>query len=205
MQADVEDAIEYAAELHGVPVALLRAIAIIESGGVPTAQTGSYSGLFQLSAAEFAKYGSGNIHDPWDNAMAAAGKIARERNQFELKYGRPAQAIDIYMIHQQGPAGYAAHLANPHGIAWQNISKYYYTEERAQQAIWGNLPAAAKAQFGSVHSVTSKGFVDWWRARLERAGAPAEPAKPIFVPKPKPAAPVRQKTWWDRLLEWLGW
>src|SRR6478752_1503593 len=46
---DLEDAIQKAAEEHGVPQSALRAFAAIESGGNPRASTGSYHGVFQLS------------------------------------------------------------------------------------------------------------------------------------------------------------
>src|SRR6201982_3666268 len=53
-------------------------IARIESGFDPKQRTGSYIGLFQLSKYEFDKFGSGQIVDPRDNAVAAASQISTE-------------------------------------------------------------------------------------------------------------------------------
>src|ERR1700761_7643601 len=64
--------IERAAEAFGVDVNFMKAVAKIESDFNPRQRTGSYIGLFQLSKSEFSKYGSGDILNPRDNAMAAA-------------------------------------------------------------------------------------------------------------------------------------
>jgi len=50
----------------------MKAVSKIESDFDPKQRTGSYSGLFQLSKGEFAEYGSGDILDARDNAVAAA-------------------------------------------------------------------------------------------------------------------------------------
>src|SRR5881392_50367 len=122
LSPEVSDAITTAATQAGVdPTTMLR-IATIESGGNPNARTGSYQGLFQLSGDEFRKYGGGDINNTADNANAAARKIAAESSQFQAQYGRAPTPTDIYMIHQQGAAGYGAHLANPDAPAWQNMA-----------------------------------------------------------------------------------
>src|SRR5436190_6719299 len=51
--------IDEAADMVGLDRSLMRAIAYIESSGNPKNVTGSYKGLFQLSASEFQKYGGG--------------------------------------------------------------------------------------------------------------------------------------------------
>jgi hypothetical protein len=171
----VENAIGGAAQRFGVDPNLLKTFARIESGGRPNARTGSYKGLFQLSDSEFGKYGGGNIYDPAANASAAAQKLARESAQFRAKYGRDPQPNDLYMIHQQGEGGYAAHTANPNAPAWQNM--YSTAEGRqkgpgwAKQAIWGNVPSDVRAQYpGGVDSLTSQQFLDLWKAKVERLG-----------------------------------
>lgn len=168
----VHDAITAASQATGVDDAMLRRFAMIESGGKPDAVKGSYRGLFQMSQAEFQKYGpdGGNIFDPKDNALAAANKIKAETAQFQQKYGRPATPADLYLIHQQGQAGYAAHMANPDGKAWENMLSTAEGQQKgalwAKQAIWGNVPDQMKVQFGNVDNISSRDFVGLWAAKV---------------------------------------
>src|SRR5262249_18457088 len=64
--------IKRASEAFGLDFNFMKAIARIESGFNPKQRTGSYIGLFQLSKYEFNEFGSGQILDPRDNAVAAA-------------------------------------------------------------------------------------------------------------------------------------
>lgn len=169
---DVNTTIDKAAAANGLDPAMMRRIAQIESSGDPGATTGSYKGLFQMSNAEFAKYGGGNIWSAEDNANAAARKIKAEAAGFKAKYGRDPTATDLYMQHQQGVAGYAAHLANPNAPAWQNMLSTGEGQQKgeawAKAAIWGNIPAGIKAQFpGGVDTVTSAAFVNVWRRKVD--------------------------------------
>jgi hypothetical protein len=72
--------IKRVSDAFGLDFVFMRAIAKIESDFDPKQRTGSYIGLFQLSKHEFEKYGSGNITDPRDNAVAAAYKFSIRRN-----------------------------------------------------------------------------------------------------------------------------
>ena len=83
----------------------MKAVAKIESGFNPKQRTGSYIGLFQLSKYEFRRYGSGNITDPRDNAVAGAYKFATEALLFEYSTGKKPTFSDLYLIHQQGWQG----------------------------------------------------------------------------------------------------
>lgn len=158
----------------GLDPELGRKIMKIESGGDAGNRTGSYKGLFQLSQKEFNRNGgTGNIYDPEQNTMAAANKLAREALTFKQKYNREATGIDIYMGHQQGEAGYGAHMDNPDKPAWENVKKYYSSDAVAKKAIWGNIPDKDKAKYGSVENVTSQQFVnDVWGNRLEGTMGP---------------------------------
>lgn len=173
--------IEDAAAANGLDPDMLSQIARIESSGNPRARTGSYKGLFQLSDSEFAKHGGGNIFDATDNARAAARKIAAESATLKQTLGRDPTATEIYMVHQQGPAGFAAHTANPDQPAWQNMLSTGEGRQKgagwARQAIWGNIPDQYKQQFGSVNNVTSQAFMDMWRNRVEGTGAPLQVAE----------------------------
>lgn len=172
---DVASAINSAAAEAGVSPDLLRRYAQVESGGKADVVTGSYKGLFQLSDAEFAKHGGGDIFNPADNARAAARKISADAQAFKAQHGRDPSTLDLYMVHQQGAGGYAAHLANPSAPAWQNMAGTGEGRQRgeawAKQAIWGNLPDSAKRRFGSVENVTSSDFVAVWQNRLGQGGA----------------------------------
>jgi hypothetical protein len=169
---NVEDAIRQAAQSSGLDVGMLRAFADIESGGNPSARTGSYHGLFQLSQAEFAALGGKKIYDPWDNARIAAIKLKREAHQFARKLGRSPTPFDLYMVHQRGLAGYEQHLKSPDALAWTAL--YNTAEGRqkgegwAHQTITQNLPRSALERMGGVEKITNKQFVEWWRSRFER-------------------------------------
>ena len=174
---ELEAAIEKASERHGVPVSTLRAFAVIESSGNPKVSTGSYHGVYQLSHSEFRKYGGrGSIFDLSENTKVAARKLRAEADAFSRQYGRQPTATELYMLHQQGVAGAATHMANPDAPAWQNM---YLTPEGqkkgpawARLAIWGNIPQDQRAQFPDrVDSVTSRQFMQLWDRKLTRFGA----------------------------------
>src|SRR5262249_42594898 len=137
----------------------------IESSGNPREKTGSYKGLFQLNEREFRAHGgTGDIYDPEQNTMAAANKLAQEKLRFTQKHGREPTLQDMYLIHNQGEAGYDTHLANPGRPAWENMLSTREGQEKgsrwAKDAIWGNLPDKIKAKYGSVENVTGKDFID---------------------------------------------
>lgn len=174
--------IDAAASMAGVDPSLMRRIAKIESSGNPGAVMGSNKGLFQMSDAEFAKYGGGNILNPVDNANAAARKTAAEIAQFRASYGREPTPTEIYLQHQQGVAGLAAHMAQPTAPAWQNMASTGEGKKKgegwAKQAIWGNIPDAIKAQFpGGVNSVTSADFMRLWQGKVQGGGGAAAVAE----------------------------
>ncbi len=164
------------ADQYGFSPETLDRYVQIESGGNPNARTGSYKGLFQLSDSEFNKYGGGNIYDTADNARAGVAKLASERDGFINQYGRDPTPTELYLIHQQGPAGFAAHYGNPDQPAWQSMASTGEGKQKgeawAKAAIWGNVPDSQKAQFGDVNNITSQQFMDLWRNKVE-GGQPA--------------------------------
>ena len=170
--------IDKVAKETGADAYTLKRFMMIESGGREKAVTGSYKGLFQLSAKEFKKYGRGNIYNAEDNARAAAKKLVVESAEFKQKFGRDPTITDLYMYHQQGKGGTARHYANPGAPAWKNMLATKEGrgkgEKWAKAAIWGNIPTSAKGspQFNKkqfpkgVNSVTSKQFVEGWGRKL---------------------------------------
>ena len=170
---DYSDLIEKHARRVGIDPNWMKKIMHVESGGDSSNRTGSYKGLFQLSDKEFKAHGgTNNPYDPEQNTMAAANKLAGEKLRFEQKTGKTATLNDLYMIHQQGEAGQAAHASNPEGIAWKNVRRYYGSDAMAKKAIWGNVPDNLKAKYGSVDNLTSKQFTDdIWGSKLESTGS----------------------------------
>lgn len=178
----VESALENAAREHGVDRTLLDTFTRIESGGRHDARTGSYKGLFQLSDEEFTKHGGqGDPYDPNENARAGARKIRAETDAFTKQYGRQPTAAELYMIHQQGVGGAAAHWGNPDAPAWQNMFSTGEGQRKgpnwAKRAIWGNIPQDMKRQFGSVDNVTSRDFTDMWAKKVGDFGGPTAPTR----------------------------
>jgi len=168
------------ASRYGIdPGTLTRAVQI-ESGGNPTARTGSYKGLLQLSDSEFNQYKprpDASIWNPADNLEAGAAKMRAEGDQFAHNFGRQPTGFDAYMIHQQGLAGYSSHLANPNAPAWQNMAATAEGQQKgagwAKAAIWGNIPTQYKAGFDNVDNVTSRDFVEMWRQRWGKGSGAA--------------------------------
>jgi hypothetical protein len=150
----------------------MKAVAKIESDFDPKQRTGSYIGLFQLSNYEFAKYGSGNIFDPRDNAIAAANKFATAAILFELNTHKKATISDLYLIHQQGVHGAEEHVNHPDWIAWKSMCATNEGKEKGEEwckrAIWGNTLPEIKRLWKTVDNLTSSAFVKMWEDRLYR-------------------------------------
>jgi len=163
--------IERAADAFDLDVNFMKAVAKIESDFNPKNRTGSYIGLFQLSKSEFSKYGSGDILNPRDNAMAAAYKFANEAALFEVMTRKKPTFSDLYLIHQQGWEGAAEHVSHPQQIAWKSMCAtregLAKGERWCKRAIWGNTLPAVKREWTSVDHLTSGAFVAMWRDRVD--------------------------------------
>jgi hypothetical protein len=168
-----QEEIKRAAEAFGVNATFMEAIAKIESDFDPKQKTGSYVGLFQLSKDEFAKYGSGDILNVRDNAIAAAYKFATEAIVYQLRTHKEASFVDVYMIHQQGRAGAEEHLDHPDRLAWESMCATdegkAKGEKWCKRAIWDNTLPVTKKLAKSVDNLTSGEFVNMWRRRVDRA------------------------------------
>src|ERR1700722_20364858 len=162
--------IKRASDAFGLDFNFMKAVAKIESGFDPKQRTGSYVGLFQLSKYEFSKFGSGEILDPRDNAVAAAYKIITEGILFEWVTHRKPTLSDLYLIHQQGWEGAAEHISQPDRIAWKSMCATSEGREKGEKwckrAIWGNTLPAVKDTWKSVDKLTSEAFVGMWRERV---------------------------------------
>ena len=162
--------IKRASDAFGLDFNFMKAVAKIESGFDPKQRTGSYIGLFQLSKYEFSKFGSGQILDSRDNAIAAAYKVITEGILFEWVTQKKPTLSDLYLIHQQGWEGAAEHISQPDRIAWKSMCATSEGREKGEKwckrAIWRNTLPAVKDLWKSVDKLTSGAFVGMWRERV---------------------------------------
>jgi hypothetical protein len=162
--------IKRASDAFGLDFNFMKAVAKIESGFDPKQRTGSYIGLFQLSKYEFSKFGSGDILNPRDNAVAAAYKVITEGILFQWVTHRKPDLNDLYLIHQQGWEGAAEHISQPDRIAWKSMCATSEGREKREKwckrAIWRNTLPAVKDAWKSVDKLTSGAFVGMWRERV---------------------------------------
>jgi len=163
--------IKRASEAFSMDFTFMKTVAKIESDFNPKQRTGSYIGLFQLSKAEFTKYGSGEITSPRNNAIAAAYKFATEAALFESDTGKKPTFSDLYLIHQQGWRGAAEHVSQPDRIAWKSMCATREGREKGEnwcrRAIWLNTLPITKRISQSVDNLTSGAFIDMWRQRVD--------------------------------------
>jgi Transglycosylase SLT domain len=163
--------IKLASDTFGLDSTFMKAVAKIESSFDPKQRTGSYIGLFQLSNYEFDKYGSGDITDPRDNAIAAAYKFITAAILFEISTHKKPTLSDLYLIHQQGTQGAAEHVAHPERIAWKSMCATdegrVKGEKWCKRAVWQNTLPAIKQIWKSVDNLTSGAFVDMWQQRVD--------------------------------------
>jgi hypothetical protein len=164
------DEIKLASNAFGMDFTFMKAVARIESDFDPKQRTGSYIGLFQLSNYEFARYGSGDITSPRDNAVAAAYKFATASALFEIDTHIKPTLFYLYLIHQQGWQGAAEHVTHPERIAWQSMCAtdegHDKGEKWCKRAIWQNTLPDIKRIYKSVENLSSGAFTDMWRQRL---------------------------------------
>ena len=105
----VDDAINKTAAMAGMDPAHWRAIAQIESGVNPQSNRNAdtqFKGMFQLGRSVWHDYGSGDIYNPMDNAIAAAKFAQANGAIFRGAFGRDPTPIETYMMHQQGAGFY---------------------------------------------------------------------------------------------------
>jgi hypothetical protein len=164
--------IKRVADAFGLDFNFMKAVAKVESDFNPEQRTGSYIGLFQLSNAEFQQYGSGDILDPRENAVAAAYKFLTEDILFEITTHKKPTLNDIYLIHQQGWQGAAEHVSHSDRLAWKSMCATdegrAKGEKWCKRAIWGNTLPAIKHIWKTVNNVTSGAFVAMWQQRVSQ-------------------------------------
>jgi hypothetical protein len=162
--------IKRVADAFGMDFNFMKAVAKVESDFNPGQRTGSYIGLFQLSNAEFQQYGSGDILDSRDNAIAAAYKFLTEDILFEISTHKKPTLSDTYLIHQQGVQGATQHVSSPNRVAWKSMCATdegrAKGEKWCKRAIWANTLPAIKKVWKTVNNLTSGAFVGMWQQRV---------------------------------------
>jgi hypothetical protein len=164
--------IKRASDAFSLDFNFMKAVSKIESDFDPKQRTGSYFGLFQLSKGEFAEYGSGEILDARDNAVAAAYKFATAAILLELNTHKKATFSDLYLIHQQGTQGAEEHVNHPDRLAWKSMCATDEGKEKGEKwckrAIWENTLPEVKHVWKSVDNLTSGDFVKMWDDQVGR-------------------------------------
>jgi soluble lytic murein transglycosylase-like protein len=98
MHADVQQALETAANKTGVPYEVVEAVSYFESRHNPKAvSSAGAKGLMQIMPINFEKYGITDPFDPVQNAYAGASMI----RDFTTKFGSLRKALAAYVW---GPA-----------------------------------------------------------------------------------------------------
>lgn len=103
----------------GLPKGYLNTVALIESSGNPNAKNDNSSagGLFQQIDSNAAAYGVENRFDPLQSTQGAVAFAMDNVAYLSQRIGREPTGGELYLAHQQGPAGAAKLLANPDMLA----------------------------------------------------------------------------------------
>ena len=153
----------------GLPSGFLNTMAIIESGGDPNAKNDSSSagGLFQQIDSNAAAYGVADRFDPMQSTEGAVAFAQDNTVYLANKLGREPTGGELYLAHQQGPAGAARLLANPDTLAVDIVG---------EKAVKLN---------GGTTDMTAQEFANIWINKYDRiakggigpAGAPVSVTK----------------------------
>ena len=144
---DIGVVIEAAANKYGVPPAIMKAIAQIESSGNPNAKNpnSSAGGLFQFIDSTAKNYGLTNKYDPVQAADAGARLAKDNINYLSKKLGRDLTPGEIYMAHQQGVGGAYKILSNPNANAIELLGE-------EQVKLNGGNASMTAAEFANLWS-----------------------------------------------------
>jgi hypothetical protein len=180
IRPDLSKAIDDASNIYGVPSSWLRTTAMIENpGGNPNAvsPTGA-RGDFQFTGATAANVGLANPTDPKQAARGAARNYLENKADLSQAIGRTPTPGEMYIAHQQGPAGAAALLqADPNANA---VAVY--------QAA--GIPPRNLLVNGATPQMTVGQFLNKWESRFSSPAAqPTQVAGPGAPPTVTPGTP----------------
>lgn len=159
MRSGIFDIIDTAANRYGEDPDTLRRFAKIESNFNPLAisPTGA-EGLFQFTSGTAKQYGLVNRRDPAASADAAARLLRDNKASLRRAIGREPRPGELYLAHQQGPAGAAALIAHPDENVVDALAPVY-GGDRAKAAH------AIKINGGSL-DMTAGDFARGWVRRF---------------------------------------
>ncbi len=125
----------------GLPSGHLRKTAELESSLDPNKKNrhSSAGGLFQFTDDTAEDYGLANRFDPVASTKAAGAKAVADNKALTPALGRAPTGPELYLAHNQGPAGAKALLANPNANALAALTPAYKGDANAaRQAIINN-------------------------------------------------------------------
>jgi hypothetical protein len=170
----------------GLPVGYVGGVMRIESnfGAAPDRAGSQYKGLAQFGDAERAHYGITDPTSVTQNANALVQEAEANAPGLRKALGRPPNAAELYLAHQQGVGGAIAQLTNPDRPAWQNLAATAEGRSKgadwAKAAIWGNMPESAKTAYGTVDNVTGADFTRAVKGFYGGGGAANAPAANVI-------------------------
>jgi hypothetical protein len=165
----MDDAIAGAASRSGVQPQYLTRLAMLESGGDPsaTSKLSSAQGPFQFIKSTARQYGLDNPSDTGASADAAARLTLDNKAALTKALGREPTDGELYLAHQQGAGGASKLLANPDAPAVSIVGR---------DAVLNN---------GGTPDMTAGQFAQKWAGRFDRAPqtAPTSPAANPVAPQ----------------------
>ncbi|WP_375616851.1 transglycosylase SLT domain-containing protein [Bartonella sp. AP58NXGY] len=126
---NVKSAISQAAQKYGLPESFLERVAMIESKGNPNARNSKSSagGLYQFLDSTAKQYQLNNKFDPFQ-ATDAMARLTKDNTRYlTTALGREPTPAELYLAHQQGPAGAVKLIKNPHIPASQLLGRQAVT------------------------------------------------------------------------------
>ncbi|WP_254472894.1 transglycosylase SLT domain-containing protein [Bartonella sp. B1098] len=136
---NVKHAISQAAQKYGLPESFLERVAMIESNGNPNAKNSKSSagGLYQFLDSTAKQYQLNDKFDPFQ-ATDAMARLTKDNTRYlATALGREPSEAELYLAHQQGPAGAVKLIKNPNMPASQLLGR------QAVVLNGGNLEATA--------------------------------------------------------------
>ncbi len=165
--ANVDAAISNASKSVGVDENFMRTMAAIESHGDPSVTNKlGYKGLYQFGDSTAKSYIKGDVYDASANAMGAAKYAKDNAAYFKKRIGRDASPAELYMMHQQGPAGAVGLIkAEQEGKGWDQL------DDGSRKRMSSNLGAGKSA----------KEFNDMWRRKYANYAAQVETKSGVYT------------------------
>ncbi|QEE09257.1 lytic transglycosylase domain-containing protein [Bartonella kosoyi] len=149
---NVKRAISQAAQKYGLPESFLERVAMIESKGNPNARNSKSNagGLYQFLDSTAKQYQLNNKFDPFQ-ATDAMARLTKDNTRYlATALGREPSPAELYLAHQQGPAGAVKLIKNPNMPASQLLG------HQAVVLNGGNVEATAGDFMNHIYGLYNK-------------------------------------------------